>query len=110
VEPGRSSEDGNIARSPAAVGNEQRVSGSGCVVRKSRTITRPVELGNALEVGFWLSAQRGHRPNVDVATLRAVLLANPKRDESAIGREPQRANCWIDDFVRAPRRHVLVFA
>ena len=68
---------------------------------------RPVELGHAFKVWPRLSAQRWHRPDADVAAARAVLLANPERDQRAIGREPQGADRWIDEFRRAPVGQVV---
>src|SRR3981081_107679 len=81
--------------------------GSRCVVCESGAVVRPVELGHALQVWPRFSAQRWYRPNADVAAARSVLLANPKGDERFIGREPQGADRWIDEFRRAPVGQVV---
>ena len=81
VEPGRRSEDGPILRSPAAVCDEQRVSGAGGVVREPGAVGRPVKLGHAFKVWPRLAAQCRHRPDANVAAARAVGPANPKGDE-----------------------------
>src|ERR1039458_9428501 len=87
VEPGRCGEDGPIPRSPVAIGHKRRVSGSGCVVYEPGAVVRPVELGHAFKVWPRLSAQRWHRPDTDTTAARAALLASPKRNQGAIGRE-----------------------
>src|SRR5271168_407307 len=107
VKSGWSSEDGPTLRPPAAVCYEQRVSGSGSVVRESGGVAGPVVLGHAFEVRLRRSSQRWHRPDADVAPARAVRLANPKRNESAIGREPQGADRWIDEFRCAPTSQIV---
>ena len=68
---------------------------------------RPVELGHTFKVGSRLSTQRWNRPDADVAAARAVLLANPKRDQRAIGGEPQGADRGIDKLRRAPPGQVV---
>jgi len=59
---------------------------------------RPVEFGRARKVRPRVSPQRRHRPDADVAAGRGVLLANPTRNERAIGREPQGTDRSIDEF------------
>src|ERR1017187_6398850 len=86
MESGRRRKDGSILRSAAAVRHEQRISGSGRVVREPGTIARPVGFGHTFKVWLWLSAQRGHGPDADIAARAAF--ANPKRDERCVGREP----------------------
>src|ERR1700726_4846638 len=81
--------------------------GSGPVVRKSGPVVRPVELRHAFKVRPRLPAQHWHPPDADVAATRAALLANPKRNKRAIRREPQGADRWIDEFLRAPVRQVV---
>src|ERR1700722_3196108 len=108
VEPGSRSEDGFTLRSTIAVGNEERISGSGSVIRESRGVGRPVELRHAFKVSLRLPAERWHPPDADVAATRAAaLLANPKRYQRTIRREPQGADRWIDEFRRAPAGQVV---
>ena len=107
MEPRRRGEDGFAIRSPTAVCNEERVPWSGGVVRKSGAIVRPVELHHAFKVRTRLPPQHWHPPDADVAATRAALLANPKRNKRAIRREPQGADRWIDEFLRAPVRQVV---
>src|SRR6267154_3240852 len=106
VEPGRRSEDRPALRSEATIGNKQRISRPGRVVRQLGTVTRPVELGHAFQVWLGLSAERWHRPDADVPAAQAVSLANPKRHESAVRREPQGSNRGIDQFRCATARQV----
>src|SRR5512147_1014196 len=68
------------------------------MVREPGAVARPVELGCAFKVWPWLSAQSWHCPDADIAGFRAVFLANPKRDQRAIGREPKSADRWVDQF------------
>src|ERR1700674_199572 len=77
------------------------------MVRESGAVARPVKLGHAFKVWPRLSAQSWHRPDADVSAARAVLFATPKSDERSIGREPQGADRWIDEFRRAPVDQVV---
>ncbi len=91
----------------AAIRHEQRVSGSGRMIRESGAVMRPVELGHAFEVWLRLSAQRWHRPDADFAAAQAAWLANPKRNEGTVRREPEGADRWIDEFRRTPAGQVV---
>lgn len=66
----------------------------------------PIEFGYTFKIWLRLSSQSWHRPDADVlgvrpVLVRPVLLAKPKRDERAIGREPQGAERWIGEFREA---------
>src|SRR3984957_8264678 len=63
VEPGRGGEDWAIVGSPAAVGDEQGVSGARGVVREAGAVVRPVQLGHPLKVLPRLAAQGRDRPD-----------------------------------------------
>src|ERR1043166_1196978 len=89
VDPGRRGKNGVSVRSAVTAGHEQWVSGARRMVCESGAVLCPVELGHPFKVGLRLPAQRWHCPDTDVAPAGAVLLANPKRNERAVGRESQ---------------------
>src|SRR5271157_5438689 len=107
MEAGRSGEDRPGSRMPATVGNEHRVSGSGCVVDQTGAIGRPIELGRAFEVGFRLSPESGHPPDAYAAARGVGLFAVPIRDEGAIGREDRSAELGNEDIGRAASSQVV---
>src|SRR5882724_6399269 len=109
MDSGRGHENGWGGGSLQAVGDEEGLAGARRVVSKPRGIVRPVELGDAVEVGPRGSTQGGHGLDTDVAAARGrrPLLANPARDQRASGREAQCTDGWIDEFGCAAAREIV---
>src|ERR1700733_11575362 len=76
------------------------------MVGEPRTVVRPIELRRVFQIWPGLAAQRRHRPYADLPAL-AGWLANPKRDQGAVGRESQNTNGRIDEFQRASASKVI---
>ena len=54
------------------------------MVDETSAVAGPVEFGGALEVGSWLAAQHGRRPDADVGLLETVGPPRPERDEGPV--------------------------
>src|ERR1700729_459376 len=76
------------------------------MVGETRTVARPIELRRAFQIWPGLAAQRRYRPYADLPAL-AGWLANPKRDQGAIGRESQNPDGGIDEFQSASASKVM---
>src|SRR5215471_3453600 len=98
MQAGRRGKDRLTVRSQAAVRDEERVSRTRSVISEPGSVPRPVELSHTFEVGPRLATQCRRGPNTDVAAVRSILLADPKCDERAIRRKPQRADRRIHEL------------
>jgi len=77
------------------------------VIDEPGAVAGPVELGGALEVGSWLTAEHGYRPHTDGRSLGSVGPPDPERDERPIWREAQRADRRIDELPHGTASQVV---
>ena len=83
VETGGGGEDLARLRRLAGVAHEHRIAGPGRVVDETGAVAGPVELGDALQVGPWLSAEERYREDADVRADSSRHALAPRRSRGS---------------------------